>query len=61
MKKAWFITCAGSGIGAGTARAVLRAGDRVIAAGSNLEARLAELGRFEDLSRTTDGEMAKAA
>jgi len=31
MSKVWFITGAGSGIGAGTARAALRAGDRVIA------------------------------
>jgi NAD(P)-dependent dehydrogenase (short-subunit alcohol dehydrogenase family) len=33
MSKVWFITGAGSGIGAGTAKAALRAGDRVIATG----------------------------
>jgi len=37
MGKVWFITGAGSGIGAGTARAALRAGDRVIATGRNLD------------------------
>ena len=33
MSKAWFITGAGSGIGAATARAALKAGDRVVATG----------------------------
>ena len=37
MSKVWFITGAGSGIGAGTARAALRAGHRVVAAGRDLE------------------------
>jgi NAD(P)-dependent dehydrogenase (short-subunit alcohol dehydrogenase family) len=37
MSKVWFITGAGSGIGAATAKAVLKAGDRVIATGRNLE------------------------
>jgi len=37
MSKVWFITGAGSGIGAATARAALRAGDRVIATGRNLD------------------------
>ena len=37
MSKVWFITGAGSGIGAGTARAALRSGDRVIATGRNLD------------------------
>jgi NAD(P)-dependent dehydrogenase (short-subunit alcohol dehydrogenase family) len=37
MSKVWFITGAGSGIGAGTARAALRASDRVIATGRNLD------------------------
>ena len=37
MSKVWFITGAGSGIGAGTARAALKAGDRVVATGRNLE------------------------
>ena len=36
MSKVWFITGAGSGIGAGTAKAALRAGDRVVATGRNL-------------------------
>ncbi len=33
MSKVWFITGAGSGIGAGTARAALKAGDRVVVTG----------------------------
>jgi NAD(P)-dependent dehydrogenase (short-subunit alcohol dehydrogenase family) len=37
MSKVWFITGAGSGIGAGVAKAALRAGDRVVATGRNLE------------------------
>jgi NAD(P)-dependent dehydrogenase (short-subunit alcohol dehydrogenase family) len=37
MSKVWFITGAGSGIGAGTARAALKAGDRVVATGRNVE------------------------
>ncbi|TCP96142.1 short subunit dehydrogenase [Sphingomonas sp. PP-F2F-A104-K0414] len=36
MSKVWFITGAGSGLGAGTARAALQSGDRVIAAGRNV-------------------------
>ena len=35
MSKIWFITGAGSGIGAGIARAALQAGDRVVATGRN--------------------------
>src|SRR6266852_7884977 len=35
--KVWFITGAGSGIGAGTAKAALKAGDRVVATGRNLD------------------------
>jgi NAD(P)-dependent dehydrogenase (short-subunit alcohol dehydrogenase family) len=35
MSKVWFITGAGSGIGAATARAALMAGDRVVATGRN--------------------------
>jgi len=45
MKKIWFITGAGSGLGAGTARAALRAGDRVIATGRNLDKVRKALGR----------------
>lgn len=37
MSKVWFITGAGSGIGAGVARAALRAGHRVVATGRNME------------------------
>ncbi|MFZ6760408.1 SDR family NAD(P)-dependent oxidoreductase [Undibacterium sp. Ji50W] len=37
MSKVWFITGAGSGIGAGTVRAALAAGDRVVATGRNVE------------------------
>lgn len=37
MSKGWFITGAGSGIGAATARAALKAGDRVVATGRNLD------------------------
>jgi NAD(P)-dependent dehydrogenase (short-subunit alcohol dehydrogenase family) len=37
MSKVWFVTGAGSGIGAGVANAALRAGDRVVATGRNLE------------------------
>jgi NAD(P)-dependent dehydrogenase (short-subunit alcohol dehydrogenase family) len=37
MNKVWFITGAGSGIGAGTAKAALKAGDQVVATGRNLE------------------------
>ena len=37
MKKVWFITGSGSGIGAGTTKAALRAGDRVVATGRNLD------------------------
>ena len=33
MSKVWFITGAGSGIGAGTARAALKVGNRVVATG----------------------------
>src|SRR5271166_1335438 len=37
MSKVWFITGAGSGIGAGVVKAALRAGDRVVATGRNLD------------------------
>ena len=35
--KVWFVTGAGSGIGAGAVKAALRAGDRVVATGRNLD------------------------
>jgi NAD(P)-dependent dehydrogenase (short-subunit alcohol dehydrogenase family) len=37
LSKVWFITGAGSGIGAGTARAALKIGNRVVATGRNVE------------------------
>jgi len=37
MSKVWFITGAGSGIGAGIAKAVLKSGDRVAATARNLD------------------------
>jgi NAD(P)-dependent dehydrogenase (short-subunit alcohol dehydrogenase family) len=37
MNKVWFITGAGSGIGAGFAKAALKTGDRVVATGRNLD------------------------
>src|ERR1700731_2686148 len=37
MSKVWFVTGAGSGIGAGVAKAALKAGDRVVATGRNLD------------------------
>ena len=37
MSKVWFVTGAGSGIGAGTAKAALKAGDRVVATGRSIE------------------------
>lgn len=37
MSKVWLITGAGSGIGAGTAKAALRSGDRVVASGRDLD------------------------
>src|ERR1700758_358634 len=37
MSKVWFITGAGSGIGAATARAAGKAGHRVVATGRNLD------------------------
>jgi len=37
VSKVWFITGSGSGIGAGIAKAALKAGDRVVASGRNLD------------------------
>jgi NAD(P)-dependent dehydrogenase (short-subunit alcohol dehydrogenase family) len=37
MSKVWFVTGAGSGIGAGVVKAALEAGDRVVATGRNLD------------------------
>lgn len=48
MSKVWFITGAASGIGLGTAKAVLHAGHRVVATGRNLE-KLRDA--FRDLAR----------
>src|SRR5689334_23246376 len=36
-RKVWFVTGAGSGIGAGVARAAHKAGHRVVATGRNIE------------------------
>jgi NAD(P)-dependent dehydrogenase (short-subunit alcohol dehydrogenase family) len=37
MSKVWFVTGAGSGIGAGTVKGALKAGERVVATGRNLD------------------------
>ena len=37
MSKVWFVTGAGSGIGAGIVKAALKAGERVVATGRNLD------------------------
>lgn len=37
LKKVWFVTGAGSGIGAATVRAAIKAGDRVVATGRNTD------------------------
>jgi NAD(P)-dependent dehydrogenase (short-subunit alcohol dehydrogenase family) len=49
MSKVWFVTGAGSGIGAGIVKAALKAGDRVVATGRNLgKVRKALRGKTED-------------
>jgi NAD(P)-dependent dehydrogenase (short-subunit alcohol dehydrogenase family) len=48
MRTVWFITGAGSGSGAGTAKAALQAGDRVVATGT-------PRGRRQDGSGRTAG------
>jgi NAD(P)-dependent dehydrogenase (short-subunit alcohol dehydrogenase family) len=48
MQKTWFITGAGRGLGAEIAKAALRAGDRVVAAGRNRAAVSDTLGRDSD-------------
>ena len=49
MSKVWFVTGAGSGIGAGIVKAALKAGDRVVATGRNLDkARKALRGKTEE-------------
>jgi NAD(P)-dependent dehydrogenase (short-subunit alcohol dehydrogenase family) len=48
MSKVWFVTGAGSGIGAGAAKAALRGGDRVIATGRNLHKLRGALGDGTD-------------
>ena len=45
MSKVWFITGAGSGMGAETAKAALAAGDRVVATGRDLDKVRAAIGR----------------
>src|SRR5687768_8957180 len=49
MSKVWLITGASSGIGAGVARAALRAGDRVVATGRDFH-------RLRDALREVAGE-----
>ncbi len=66
MNKVWFITGAGSGLGAGTARAALKAGDHVVATGRNLDKVRKALGEPGDNLAlvkldVTDGAQAKAA
>jgi len=67
MSKVWFVTGAGSGLGAGTAKAALRGGDRVVATGRNLDKVRKALGgeHGDDLALVeldvTDQRQAKAA
>lgn len=67
MKKVWLITGAGSGIGAATVKAALKAGHRVVATGRNLDKVRASLHEVanDDLAfaslDVTDAEQAKAA
>ncbi len=65
MSKVWFVTGAGSGIGAGTVRAALAAGDRVVASGRSLEKLRNALGNDENLAFVTldvaDAAQAEAA
>ena len=48
MSKVWFVTGAGSGIGAGAVRAALRAGDRVVATGRDIDKLRRALGAEAD-------------
>ena len=48
MNNVWFITGSGSGIGAGIAKSALKAGDRVIATGRNLDKVRKALGEAGD-------------
>src|SRR4051812_13354847 len=48
MNNVWFITGSGSGIGAGIAKSALKAGDRVIATGRNLDKLRKTLGEAGD-------------
>jgi len=48
MNNVWFITGSGSGIGAGIAKSALKAGDRVIATGRNLDKLRKALGEAGD-------------
>src|SRR5579863_8019647 len=48
MSKVWFVTGAGSGIGAGAVKSALKAGDRVVATGRNLEKMRKALGDEND-------------
>ena len=48
MSKVWFVTGAGSGIGAGIVKAALKAGDRVVATGRDLGKVRSALGEDSD-------------
>ena len=66
MSKVWFVTGAGSGIGAGIVKAALKVGDRVVATGRNLDKVRAAFGpETEKLALVrldvTDETQAKAA
>ena len=67
MSKVWFITGAGSGIGAATARAALKAGDRVVATGRNIDKLKTALGDvptdsllFVELDVANEGQTTRA-
>ena len=66
MSKVWFVTGAGSGIGAGIVKAALKSGDSVVATGRNLDKVRAAFGSeteklaFVQLD-VTDETQAKAA
>ncbi len=67
MSKVWFVTGAGTGIGAGVGNAVLRNGDRIVATGRNLDkvrAAYAEMNEdriaFVQLDVTDEGQVKTA-
>jgi NAD(P)-dependent dehydrogenase (short-subunit alcohol dehydrogenase family) len=48
MSRTWFVTGANSGMGAGTAKAALAAGDRVVATGRNLDKLAVTFAGYDD-------------